>query len=261
MLAGDVSGSILNEVGEGGANRISYTAYGHRGAEQPVSTQLGYNGEVKEGQTGCYLLGNGYRAYSPGLMRFHSPDSLSPFGEGGVNAYAYCEGDSINNLDLTGHGVFSWLKQLLMPHSTNLQRTQHRASVASVSGGPARDKGSPVVMLVKDKTTVNPAFVESSSPTSTITKAFEFLDNENSSIRLIPAAPRASGSSPVASNLQRQDVSQRPRLPLPNEIKDPLKVKRQVKPREIKEDQQAIRDKDWKKRREQKLLSRDKFAF
>ncbi len=38
------------------------------------------------------MLGNGYRAYSPVLMRFNSPDSWSPFGEGGVNAYAYIEG-------------------------------------------------------------------------------------------------------------------------------------------------------------------------
>ncbi|EGH35731.1 hypothetical protein PSYJA_44541, partial [Pseudomonas syringae pv. japonica str. M301072] len=37
--------------------------------------------------TGHYLLGNGYRAFNPVLMRFNSPDSLSPFGEGGVNAY------------------------------------------------------------------------------------------------------------------------------------------------------------------------------
>ncbi|POD79180.1 hypothetical protein BKM17_05985 [Pseudomonas syringae group genomosp. 3] len=49
------------------------------------------------------MLGNGYRAYNPVLMRFHSPDSLSPFGEGGLNAYAYGEGDSVNGVDPTGH--------------------------------------------------------------------------------------------------------------------------------------------------------------
>ncbi|WP_434706426.1 RHS repeat-associated core domain-containing protein [Pseudomonas sp. Z1-12] len=46
--------------------------------------------------TGHYLLGNGYRAFNPGLMRFNSPDSLSPFGEGGLNAYAYSVGDPVN---------------------------------------------------------------------------------------------------------------------------------------------------------------------
>ncbi|WP_268744425.1 RHS repeat-associated core domain-containing protein [Pseudomonas syringae USA007] len=49
------------------------------------------------------MLGNGYRAYNPVLMRFHSPDSWSPFGEGGVNAYTYGEGDSVNGVDPTGH--------------------------------------------------------------------------------------------------------------------------------------------------------------
>ncbi|AUZ59367.1 hypothetical protein PRJ_2764 [Pseudomonas sp. XWY-1] len=30
------------------------------------------------------MLGDGYRAFSPVLMRFNAPDSLSPFGDGGA---------------------------------------------------------------------------------------------------------------------------------------------------------------------------------
>jgi RHS repeat-associated protein len=67
---------------------------------------LGFNGEHPEPGTGHYLLGKGYRAFNPVLMRFHSPDSLSPFGAGGLNPYAYCLGDPINRRDPTGH--FSW---------------------------------------------------------------------------------------------------------------------------------------------------------
>ncbi|NAS96806.1 hypothetical protein CU664_12085 [Pseudomonas syringae pv. actinidifoliorum] len=63
----------------------------------------GFNGELLDDITGHYLLGNGYRAYNPVLMRFNSPDSLSPFGKGGLNAYAYCGGDPINKEDSTGH--------------------------------------------------------------------------------------------------------------------------------------------------------------
>jgi hypothetical protein len=36
-------------------------------------------------------------------MRFNSPDSLSPFGNGGLNSYAYCAGDPTNKSDPTGH--------------------------------------------------------------------------------------------------------------------------------------------------------------
>ncbi|MGE8066689.1 RHS repeat-associated core domain-containing protein [Pseudomonas sp. NPDC089569] len=63
---------------------------------------MGFNGEVIDPLTGHYLLGNGHRAFNPVLMRFNSPDSLSPFGRGGLNPYAYCLGDPVNFSDPTG---------------------------------------------------------------------------------------------------------------------------------------------------------------
>lgn len=78
-----------------------YALYGYR----PVSvgfTKIGFTGQLWEPQRGHYLLGNGYRAYNPILMRFHSPDRLSPFGQGGINVYAYCEGDPVNWRDPSG---------------------------------------------------------------------------------------------------------------------------------------------------------------
>ncbi|VVP17284.1 hypothetical protein PS870_03626 [Pseudomonas fluorescens] len=73
-----------------------------------LSSVLGFNGERIDPVLGGYHLGNGYRLYSPSLRRFTSPDSMSPFGKGGINPYAYCESDPINNTDPTGHHL-GWL--------------------------------------------------------------------------------------------------------------------------------------------------------
>lgn len=103
LLATNGSLSITAEVHSGKANPIAYSAYGEQSAEKEVATKLGFNGQFREANRGWYLLGNGYRAYNPRLMRFHSPDSWSPFGRGGLNAYMYCAGDPVNHSDPTGH--------------------------------------------------------------------------------------------------------------------------------------------------------------
>ncbi|RMO78769.1 hypothetical protein ALQ36_03092 [Pseudomonas syringae pv. primulae] len=82
---------------------LAYTPYGHRHPSTEPMNLPGFTGQRVDPVTGHYLLGNGYRAFNPVLMRFNSPDSLSPFGEGGLNAYAYCEGDPVNGVDPSGH--------------------------------------------------------------------------------------------------------------------------------------------------------------
>jgi RHS repeat-associated protein len=64
---------------------------------------LRFAGEKIDPVTGTYALGNGYRVYSPALMRFIAPDSWSPFGAGGRNPYVYCGSDPINGRDPNGH--------------------------------------------------------------------------------------------------------------------------------------------------------------
>ena len=114
LLATDQQRSVLNVLDATGPNPLAYTPYGHRPTENGLLSLLGFNGERPDPVTGHYLLGNGYRAFNPVLMRFNSPDSLSPFGEGGLNAYGYCGGDSINRSDPTGHllGVRRLLRNL-----------------------------------------------------------------------------------------------------------------------------------------------------
>lgn len=103
LLATDQQRSVLHGVAPQAQASIVYTSYGHHAAQSGLTCLPGFNGETRDPVTGHYLLGNGYRAFNPVLMRFNSPDNLSPFAEGGLNAYAYCTGDPINVTDPTGH--------------------------------------------------------------------------------------------------------------------------------------------------------------
>lgn len=105
LLATDSRTTVLAELNVGAANRLVYTPYGFQSAQRPVDATLGFNGQRRETPTGWYHLGNGHRVYNPILRRFHAPDTLSPFGKGGLNAYAYCEGDPVNFIDPTGQFI------------------------------------------------------------------------------------------------------------------------------------------------------------
>lgn len=104
LLATDQQRSVLNALNATHVHPLTYSPYGHR---PPLANALfgllGFNGEPPDPVTGDYILGNGYRAFNPVLMRFNSPDSLSPFGKGGLNAYGYCLGDPVNHRDPNGH--------------------------------------------------------------------------------------------------------------------------------------------------------------
>ena len=80
---------------------VHYTPYGT--ADKDTPGNIGFNGERQDPVSGHIHLGNGYRSYSPALMRFTCPDSMSPFGAGGINPYAYCGGDPVNRADPSGH--------------------------------------------------------------------------------------------------------------------------------------------------------------
>ncbi|MBS7438573.1 RHS repeat-associated core domain-containing protein [Pseudomonas syringae] len=127
LLATDQQQSVI--VAQGAA--FAYTPYGHR-PSGPASLP-GFTGQRVDPVTGHYLLGNGYRAFNPVLMRFNSPDSLSPFGEGGVNAYGYCEGDPVNRVDPSGHWPTFLLKILKRGRSVKKRLLGRRGSQDSMS--------------------------------------------------------------------------------------------------------------------------------
>lgn len=148
LLATDQQRSVLHTLAGADAQPMAYTAYGHRSVESGLSSLLGFNGERPDSVTGHYLLGQGHRAFNPVLMRFNSPDELSPFGDGGINAYAYCGGDPVNRYDPSGNIGFPIMDKLLireigrLPALNRSSRAIARpASQASqgMTPGPSRD--------------------------------------------------------------------------------------------------------------------------
>lgn len=82
----------------------AYMPFGFMATECP---QTAFTGQRLE--TGQYLMGAGYRAYSPDINRFGAPDRHSPFGRGGLNSYAYCGAEPVNRADVQGA---NWTKLL-----------------------------------------------------------------------------------------------------------------------------------------------------
>lgn len=112
LLATDQPGTVLQALAAEQSNGFAYTPFGFCAANDGVQSLLGFNGERPEPVTGHYLLGNGYRAFNPISMRSNSPDSLSPFERGGMNAYAAYMNNPISYVDRDGHSILSALRGL-----------------------------------------------------------------------------------------------------------------------------------------------------
>ena len=146
LLATDQQQSVLNTLAGNGPRSIAYTPYGHRSPENGLLSLIGFNGEPPDALTGHYHLGNGYRQFNPVLMRFNSPDSWSPFGDGGLNAYAYCGGEPRNRTDSTGHfwGIGKALRSFfgLKPKRSKTAAVPKNVSMGGNSPGKNGPTGS-----------------------------------------------------------------------------------------------------------------------
>ncbi|MCF1486738.1 RHS repeat-associated core domain-containing protein [Pseudomonas sp. AA27] len=106
LIAVDPQGSVIHHRG----NLFTYTPYGADQKKSTESSYVAYTG-LSRMFFGGYLPGS-YRRYDPLIMRFTSPDSFSPFDEGGLNSYCYAGNDPINNIDLSGHTLTKWVKNI-----------------------------------------------------------------------------------------------------------------------------------------------------
>lgn len=106
LLGTDMQGSPLLLQNTQTIHRLKFCAFGYDQTSNRMLSLLGFNAEPRD-LLDYYLLGDGYRAYHSTIMRFGSPDSVSPFDDGGINSYAYCLGDPINLLDSSGHSPVS----------------------------------------------------------------------------------------------------------------------------------------------------------
>lgn len=172
-------------ISPGNAHR--FTVYG--ACHGLLGSRLAFCGEHRDPVTGHYLLGNGHRTYNPILMRFHSVDALSPFGVGGINAYAYCSSDPVNRVDRNGafslpnsifqtvlvegvlnviDGVFSALKVVVqgrlqnsapsLPQQLQVFAKTHKGTLkVAASALVWAEQGGPAIPSVKDSVVVGAA--------------------------------------------------------------------------------------------------------
>ncbi|AZL68425.1 RHS repeat domain-containing protein [Pseudomonas oryziphila] len=97
---------VIDGTGQWQSQSIGFTPWGEAPLRRltAMNSGLSYNAQRVDPVTGHYHLGNGYRVYDPQHQAFYQSDSLSPFGEGGLNDRAYCAGrDPVNWHDPSGH--------------------------------------------------------------------------------------------------------------------------------------------------------------
>lgn len=173
LLATDQQRSVLTLLDASRPQHLAYSPYGHRTPENGLLSLLGFNGERPDPLTGWYLLGNGYRAFNPVLMRFNSPDSWSPFGEGGLNAYGYCAGDPVNRTDPTGHKFGNPIKGILNIFG------RKKGIARAASGANDTTLGLPVTSVPTSATTVSTATQPATHLTAATPNRFETYSGQS----------------------------------------------------------------------------------
>ncbi|MFJ4445827.1 RHS repeat-associated core domain-containing protein [Pseudomonas sp. NPDC089422] len=128
LLVNDQAFTVLAGVK---ASCLQHQRFNVYGFSIDLMVAIGLNGQPVDRLTRRYQLGHGHREYDPAIMRFASADGLSPFGKGGINAYAYCENDPVNKSDPSGQ----WGQRRSLPENSIFRTTRRRHSAFSPMGG------------------------------------------------------------------------------------------------------------------------------
>ncbi|PWB35616.1 hypothetical protein DCO48_01640 [Pseudomonas sp. SDI] len=200
LLMVDRQRSTLGSITEGESTAVAYTVYGYHIAGDNL---LGFNGERPEPLTHDYLLGIGYRAFNTTLMRFISADSLSPFGRGGINPYAYCVGDPVNYSDTTGHFASIWrglMKMLFNNRTSFVGSSSSGSSIVSrtLSSRAGATNGRNTISWGSSQ------YLTISSASSAASQEAELIDQYRA---LQQAGRRSSSSSATSSSSSSFDHS------------------------------------------------------
>lgn len=218
----------------------AYTPYGAMNAA--LAPGPAFCGQYRDPLTGNYPLGTGHRFYSPTMMRFLSPDSLSPFGRGGINVYAYCGGEPVNRHDPTGRffetaaltlrglGMVSNVLTLgynfLGPSPTNrlglnASRTSTFGSLLSLGSAAAQfagvesaifgaNVGTVISLAATAARAINAAVGPGASPLGQVRKNFDLLTG-GMPAEVAPAIPLESVETSIPHGLPvRRSVINRP---------------------------------------------------
>lgn len=210
LLGTDYVASILCVSVGGQTRHLSYMPYGHGPREQSCVSTLGFNGQWLDVLSGCYPLGNGHRLFSPFLQRFTSPDHLSPFEAGGLNAYAYCEGDPVNFQDATGmmkrsaNGRAKWDNQ--SGQSTRTSKFRSNRSWSESSSNPEHHHPAYVAYDIPPSPTPDPDAPGPSS--SAVSRPAGSAVNPGASDAIAPtASPSTLRVSQPAQTLAAETLS------------------------------------------------------
>ncbi|WP_081498285.1 RHS repeat-associated core domain-containing protein [Pseudomonas psychrophila] len=219
LLVTDSQRSVLHTMNNTEQQAIAYLPFGHHTTPSANTPLLGFNGERAEPLTGHYLLGNGYRAFNPILMRFNSPDTMSPFDKGGLNSYGYCLGNPVTRRDPSGHfslksiiisslagtGISAALTGMALAASTPRRFTSSTALGAYVFGSVSVVAGA--VSIVARKTIIiGPMLAAGSAVAGTMALTLGVLAKRNAR-----AAARRTTVTSGAQNVVNNMIQLSPR--------------------------------------------------